>query len=121
MVALISTALTIRGSNGIISPGDADVDIVRATVERSRHSTTALIGEDKDLLILILHYSKRYHKTIYFRSDIIKQSKENKVHNINLLKNFLETTLSCALFMLTQAVIQLQGFSALVKSQPFVN
>jgi len=35
MIALISTALTKRGCHVIQSPGDADVDIVNATVERS--------------------------------------------------------------------------------------
>ncbi|KAH3866989.1 hypothetical protein DPMN_030113 [Dreissena polymorpha] len=57
MIALINTALTIRGCNVVVLPGDADVDIVKATVERSLHSTTTLIGEDTDLLILLLHYS----------------------------------------------------------------
>ncbi|KAH3860753.1 hypothetical protein DPMN_023674 [Dreissena polymorpha] len=33
MIALISTALTKRGSYVIVSPGDADVEIVKATVE----------------------------------------------------------------------------------------
>ena len=73
----------------VFSPGNADVDIFKATVGQSRHSTTTLIGEDIYLLILLQHYSKRYHKTIYFRSDINKQSKEHKVYNINLLKEHL--------------------------------
>ncbi|KAH3797360.1 hypothetical protein DPMN_150940 [Dreissena polymorpha] len=89
MITLISTALTIRGCNIFVSPVGADIDIVKATGEISRHCTTTLIGEDTDLLILLLHYSKMYHKTIYFRSDINKQSKEHKVYNIDLLKELL--------------------------------
>ena len=54
MIALISTALTERGCHVIQSPGDADVDIVKAAVERSRFCTTTLVGEDIDLLILLL-------------------------------------------------------------------
>jgi len=45
MYALISKGLTERGCHIIQSPGDADVDIVRATVERSRLCTTTLVGE----------------------------------------------------------------------------
>jgi len=55
MIALISTELTKRGCHVIRSPGDADVDIVKTTVERSRYCTTTLVGEDTDLLILLLH------------------------------------------------------------------
>ncbi|KAH3871008.1 hypothetical protein DPMN_034202 [Dreissena polymorpha] len=76
MIAQISTALTKRGCNVVVSPGDADVVIVKATVERSRHSNTTFIGEDTNSLIFLLHYSKRSNTTIYFRSDVNKQSKE---------------------------------------------
>jgi len=50
------STLTKRGCHVIQSPGDADVDIIKATVERSRHWATTLVGEDTDLLILLLHY-----------------------------------------------------------------
>ena len=89
MIALISTALIKRGCHVIQSPGDADFDIVKATVERSRHCTTTLVGEDTDLLILLLHYSITNNEIIYFRSDANKQSKEHRVYNINLLKETL--------------------------------
>jgi len=88
MIALISTALTERVCHVIQSPGDADVDIVKATVERSCLCATALVGEDTDLLLL-LHYSRRDNEAIYFRSDENKQSKEHKVYNIKLLKEAL--------------------------------
>jgi len=55
MIVLISTARTERGCYVIQSPGDTDVDIIKATVERSRLCTTTLVGEDIDLLILLLH------------------------------------------------------------------
>ena len=89
MIALISTALTKRGCHVIQSPRDADIDIVKATVERSRHCTTTLVGEDTDLLILLLHYSITDDEIIYFRSDANKQSKEHRVYNINPLKETL--------------------------------
>ena len=48
-----------------------------------------LVGEDTDLLILLLHYSRTDNEVIYFRSDANKQLKERKVYNINLLKETL--------------------------------
>ena len=89
MIALISTTLIKRTWYVIQSPGDAYVDIVKATVERSRHCTTTLVGDDTDLLILLLHYSRQDDEIIRFRSDANKQSKEHSVYNINLLKETL--------------------------------
>ena len=65
---------------------DANVDIVKATVERSRHCTTTLVGE---ATYLLLHYSKTDNEIIYCRSDANKQSKEHRVYTINLLKETL--------------------------------
>ena len=48
------------------------IHIVRAYVERSRHCTTTLVGEDTDLLILLLHYSRTDNEIIYSRSDANK-------------------------------------------------
>ena len=90
MIALISTALTKRGCHVIQSPGTQTlIDIVKATVERTRHCTTTLVGVDTDLPILLLHYSRTDNEIIYFRSDANKQSKEHRVYNINLLKETL--------------------------------
>ena len=78
-----------RGCHVIQSPRDADADIVKAAVERSHHCTTTLVGEDTDLLILLLHYSRTDNEVIYFPSDANKQLKEREVYNINLLKETL--------------------------------
>ena len=44
MIALISTTLTERGCHVIQSPGNADVDKVKATVERFIFCTTTYVG-----------------------------------------------------------------------------
>ena len=88
MITLISTELTKRGCRVIQASGDADIDIVKATVDCSQLCSTTLVGEDTDLLILLLYYAGTENEAIYFRSDT-KQSKENKVYNINLLKQVL--------------------------------
>eukprot|EP00794_Sanderia_malayensis_P002032 gene2032-2311_t len=57
-----------------------------ATVERAHHCSTTLVGEDTNLMILLLHYSRTYDNVIYFRSDAKNHS---KVYNIALLKEKL--------------------------------
>ncbi|KAH3877646.1 hypothetical protein DPMN_001522 [Dreissena polymorpha] len=48
MIALISTALTKSGCYVILSPGNADIDIVKETVERSHPSITTSVSEATD-------------------------------------------------------------------------
>ncbi|KAH3695117.1 hypothetical protein DPMN_082573 [Dreissena polymorpha] len=57
-------------------------------MERSRISTTKLIG-GTDLLILLLHYSERDNNAIFLSSDVYKPSKEYNLYNFNLLKELL--------------------------------
>ena len=54
------------------APGDADVDIVKAAVDVSLLHTTTLIGEDTDLLVLLLYYVQGDSKGLYFRSDKVE-------------------------------------------------
>jgi hypothetical protein len=55
MITLISAAFVRKGCQVIQSSGDADVDIVKATVEQSRRCTTTLVVKDTDLLTFLLH------------------------------------------------------------------
>lgn len=123
MITLIITELTKRKCRVIQAPGDADVDTVNATVDCSQVCSTTLVGEDTDLLILLVYYAGTENEVFYFRSDT-KRSKERKVYNINLLKQVLGETI-CAMshssFIRTQAVTQLQGFLALERSQLSTN
>ncbi|KAH3712567.1 hypothetical protein DPMN_072317 [Dreissena polymorpha] len=58
MIAQISTSLTKMGCNVVVPQGNADVEIVKETAERSRESTTTFIGEDADFLIYFRSYVK---------------------------------------------------------------
>ncbi|CAB3992865.1 Hypothetical predicted protein [Paramuricea clavata] len=57
------------GCHVIQAEGDADVEIVKAAVATSSYKTTCLIGEDTDLLVLLLHHASSNGEKIYFRSD----------------------------------------------------
>jgi hypothetical protein len=70
---MISDELKERGCTVVNSIGDADVDIVRAAVESSLLLTTTLIGEDTDLLVLLLHYAQSREIVRAFISDQTSQ------------------------------------------------
>ena len=89
LIQLISDALKERHCTVVNSLGDADVDIVQAEVRSSLLHTTTLIGEDTDLLVLLLYYAQSDSKGLYFRSDKSKADGGVKVYNINHLKEVL--------------------------------
>lgn len=66
----IDPALQQKGCHVTQAEGDADVDIVKAAVSMCEYKSTTLIGEDTDLLILLLHHAtlKDSHE-LHFRSD----------------------------------------------------
>ena len=84
LIYLISDELQKQDCIVINAPGDADVDIVKAAVEASSHHSTTLIGEDTDLLVLLLYYAHIDNKELYFGSD--NKSKAIEVYNINRFK-----------------------------------
>jgi 5'-3' exonuclease len=98
LIDLISDALRNRDCNVINAQGDADVDIVKAAVEASYRQSTTLIGEDTDLLILLLYHARTDNKDLYFRSD--NQSKDVKVYYINRLKEILDDELCSQLLFI---------------------
>src|SRR6218665_684609 len=86
LIWLVSYALRKVDCIVMNAQGDADVEIAKAAVETSRLHTTTLIGEDTDLLVLLLHYVKPHCKSLYFRSDKTTGRPKTKVYNINYLK-----------------------------------
>ncbi len=98
LINLISDELKKWNCHVINAPGDADVDIVKAAVEASCHHSTTLIGEDTDLLVLLLYHARADSKELYFRSD--NQSKCIKVYNINRLKTILGNDLCSQLLFI---------------------
>jgi len=89
LIQMISDELRERDCTVVNSIGDADVDIVKAAVEASRLHTTTLIGEDTDLLVLLLYYAQGDTMALYFKSDRTKPDGSFKVYDINCLKDIL--------------------------------
>ena len=86
LIQLISGRLREKGWHTIQAEGDADLDVVKAAVAMSAYKSTTLIGEDTDLLVLLLYHAAANDcKDLYFRSD---KGKPN-VYNIKVLKRLL--------------------------------
>ena len=69
LINMISDSLREKGFMVMNAEGDAGCDIVQAAIAASEHQITTLIGEDTDLLILLLHHMDYRKKTLYFCSD----------------------------------------------------
>ena len=78
---MISDELQNVGCTVIQTAGDADVDIAKTAVDMACVHSTTLIGEDTDLLILLLHYCMADKQPLYFRSD--KQGYQNVQHQLH--------------------------------------
>lgn len=96
MIDLISQKVRDRGCDVINSQGDADVDIVTAAVQSSETHSTTVIGEDTDLLVLLLHHGKQSNKDLFFRED---KANANAVYHINKLQEVLGELCTQLLFV----------------------
>ncbi|KAK3873784.1 hypothetical protein Pcinc_021209 [Petrolisthes cinctipes] len=64
------------------------MDIVKAAIKASQHQPTTFIGEETDLLILLLYYAETNNKGLYFRSD---KTTVPMVYNISEMKQVLNS------------------------------
>ena len=78
-IDLLSDKLNENGCTVHHAEGDADVLIVAKTMESARQKGTILIGEDTDLLILLLHYMNEKMHDVFFKPEQKKNVKHVKV------------------------------------------
>ena len=72
---------------------DADVLIVKTTIDNAKKSKTVLVGEDTDLLILLCYYANLEHFDIVFKSGSKQQiSRCSKIWDIKKTKLVLGQT-----------------------------
>jgi hypothetical protein len=71
------------------APGDADLLIVQTSVESATRSDTVLVGDDRDLLILLCCHACFDSHDIFFRPEPKKTTKHHRVWNIKAIKEQL--------------------------------
>ncbi|KAJ8873138.1 hypothetical protein PR048_026755 [Dryococelus australis] len=60
--------MVMRGCKIFQAQDNADKDITKAAVNSAQENSTTLIGEDTDLLVLLLYYAEVKSKPLYFKS-----------------------------------------------------
>ena len=82
MIKVISTEVKKAGCYVFHSLDDSDVDMVRLNVQSLLECSTTVIGEDTDLLVLLLYHAHAdiNSKPLYFKSS--KESNEMEIRNI---------------------------------------
>lgn len=68
-INLLSTKLLNAGCNVIQAPDDADLLIVKAAVESAKSTSTVLIGDDTDLLVLMIYHGDINGKDLFFKPE----------------------------------------------------
>ena len=96
-IDLATEELKKKGRTVINASGDADMEIVKATIKASQNQPTTLIGENTDLLILLLYYAEANNRGLYFCSD---KSTVPKVYNISERKQVLGSGMCSQLLLI---------------------
>ena len=92
LIWTVSDELRKRNCTVVNAPGDAYVLVVKTAVEQSvlnLYNAQPVIGEDTDLLVLLLYYARDVKKRLYFRSHKSKSLDSSTVYDISHLKELL--------------------------------
>lgn len=92
-----------KGYEIMHAQGDADLLIVQTAIAKSKIKKTVVIGEDTDLLCLLLHYSTEIIFPVYLKSEP-KKRKMGKVWDILQLKNLLGEVV-CKYILFAHAIL----------------
>lgn len=111
-VDLLSDRLQERGLETKHAANDADQLIVSETLESAKTKDTVLIGEDTDLLVLLIQNTGPESKDVYFRSEK-KNVKSNKAPwDIKHTQNMLGPEL-CRIICVIHAILGCDTTSAI--------
>lgn len=85
-VKLLAKIMSNEGIHVEECTADADTTIVKDAVLSAKNSTTVVIGEDTDLLLLLCYHTKKTSKDIYFKHGT---TSSNKVWHVQQLQKKL--------------------------------
>jgi hypothetical protein len=102
-IQLLSKTMEDRGIKTKQALGDADVLIADTAVESSLSSPTVLLGEDTDLLVLLLYHCQSESETLIFRPNHREKNKTIRIWDIKKTKNILGNEI-CKLLPVIHAV-----------------
>ena len=88
-INLLAEKLRIAGCTVFQAPGDADLLIVQTAVQVARTHTTVLVGDDTDLLVLLIYHGQMDASDLFFIPEPKQRSKNRRVWNIKKTKSAL--------------------------------
>ena len=88
-INLLAEKLRIAGCNVLQAPGDADLLIVQTAVQEARTRTTVLVGDDTDLLVLLIYHGQMDASDLFFIPEPKQRSNKRRVWNIKNTKSAL--------------------------------
>eukprot|EP00112_Aurelia_sp_Birch-Aquarium-sp1_P004693 Seg1531.3 transcript_id=Seg1531.3/GoldUCD/mRNA.D3Y31 product="hypothetical protein" protein_id=Seg1531.3/GoldUCD/D3Y31 len=100
-INMLGQKLEDEGCKVHYSEGDADFDIVKKAFDASANVNTVVVGDDTDLLILLLYHAKKDTHNIFFCPEQKQNAKkQSKVWDIQLCQRVLESKICrCILFL----------------------
>ena len=102
-IYLLSEKLRQVGCNTVHATGDADLLTVQTAVKCAENSSTTVIGEDIDLLVLLCTHADMNKSDIIFRSEAKQKTKKMRVWCIKKPKEALGQD-KCSLLPIIHAV-----------------
>ena len=89
-IALLSQRLEQAGCEIHQARGDADVLIVQTALTSAAKQETVLVGDDTDLLVLLIYHAKNVRHNVFFRPETRRASqKGNRCWNIPAMRALL--------------------------------
>ncbi len=102
-LSILSSCLKEAGCVTIHARSDADVLIVQTALQSSKTVNTVLVGEDTDLLVLLLHHADKDGKELYFRPEPKENAKNVRLWNIKTSKEKLGSCI-CSKLLFVHAI-----------------
>lgn len=103
-INLLADTLERNGYSTLHAANDADVLIVKTAVTQAKTVPIVLVGDDTDLLILLLHYAEANACDLVFRPEPRQRDKTRKTWDIKKAKTSLGSDV-CSLILFIHAVL----------------
>ena len=102
-LSILSSQLEKAGCSTAHASGDADVLIMLTAVHSSKSVDTVLVGEDTDLLVLLLYHAALNSKELYFRPEPKSNARKVRLWNIKKPKEKLGLSI-CSKLLFIHAI-----------------
>ena len=99
-INMLSTKLVQKNCKTYHASGDADLLIVQKAVESASTVDTVLIGDDTDLLILLIYHASLDSRNLFLKPEPKKNTKNSRVWNIRAVKQHLGPDICCQILFL---------------------